>query len=90
MSLSYKIKFSTAGYKQLKKLPQTTARRVIKKINILKSFSNKTSNVKKIRGTQNSVYRLRISNLRVLFEVEKKDRVIWIIAIGYRGNIYKQ
>lgn len=37
--------------------------------------------------TENS-YRLRVGNVRVLFEIEKERKIIYVWEIGYRGNIY--
>jgi len=42
---------------------------------------------KKIRG-ENSIYRIRIGNYRVLYEVDKTKKRIIIIKIDKRGRIY--
>ena len=42
--------------------------------------------VKKLKGIENA-YRLRIGNIRVLFE--KNDNNIFVIKIDNRGDVYK-
>lgn len=53
---------------------------------ILEEFDAKTSNIKKMYGVGAKAYRLRVGNMRVVFEVV--GRVIWILDIGYRGGVY--
>ena len=42
---------------------------------------------KKIKG-ENNIYRIRIGNYRVLYEVDKTKKRIIIIKIDKRGRIY--
>jgi mRNA interferase RelE/StbE len=44
--------------------------------------------IKLMRGYP-GLYRLRIGSYRVLFEVQHSDKIIYIQAIDFRGNIYK-
>jgi mRNA interferase RelE/StbE len=48
-----------------------------------KDFSG---DVKKLKGSKNE-YRLRVGDLRVLFEIEGKRLVVY--AVGNRKDIYK-
>lgn len=44
--------------------------------------------IKPMKGYQ-GLYRLRIGNYRVLFEIQHDEKVIYIQAIASRGEIYK-
>lgn len=44
--------------------------------------------IKPMKGHQ-GLYRLRIGNYRVLFEIQHSEKIIYIQAIGLRGGVYK-
>lgn len=44
---------------------------------------------KKMQGNFVGYYRVKIPPLRIIYSINFKDHIIWIIAIGHRGNIYK-
>jgi len=90
MGSSYDIKFSNLAVKQLKKISKIDSIKVLRKIRILEDFSVKSNNLKKLKGTKKLFYRLRIGNISVIFEVENNKNIIWIVAVGYRGDIYKK
>ncbi|KDE46740.1 type II toxin-antitoxin system RelE/ParE family toxin [Geobacillus sp. CAMR5420] len=43
--------------------------------------------IKKLKG-QDGLYRLRIGTYRVLFRIDHEERIIYIEAIGNRGDVY--
>ena len=86
MVFEYVVKFTDNGYKSLDKIFTLDTKKVLKKLNILKNFSQHTRNIKKMKNVVGHVYRLLIGDLRVLFEKDKQ--IIWILEVGYRGSIY--
>jgi mRNA interferase RelE/StbE len=44
--------------------------------------------IKTMKG-YDGVYRLRIGTFRVLFRIDHKEQIIYIEAIGSRGDVYK-
>jgi mRNA-degrading endonuclease RelE of RelBE toxin-antitoxin system len=44
---------------------------------------------KKMSGEYNGSYRIKIPPLRIIYFPDFKNKIIWIRAIGFRGNIYK-
>ncbi|WP_416827888.1 type II toxin-antitoxin system RelE family toxin [Ectobacillus polymachus] len=44
--------------------------------------------IKSIKG-YTDLYRLRVGTFRILFEINHDEKVIYIQAIGNRGDIYK-
>jgi len=80
------VKFTDHGYKSLGKIAASDSKRVLKKLEILEKFSQRTKNIKKMKGAAGQVYRLRVGDIRVLFEKEKMT--IWILEVGYRGSVY--
>jgi mRNA interferase RelE/StbE len=46
-------------------------------------------NARKISGRQD-LYRLRVGNYRVIYEIQEDVLVILIVKIGHRRDIYKR
>lgn len=44
--------------------------------------------IKMMKG-HNNLYRLRIGTIRVLFEINRNEKIVYIRAIDSRGGIYK-
>lgn len=84
----YKLFFHPQTQKQLKKLHPNDKKRVLAKVKLLaKNPRNQSLNIRKLANTKNS-FRLRTGDVRVVFEIEIKARVIYIWDIDYRGSIY--
>ena len=88
MVLSYEVRLTSKCQKNIKKLSRVDLERCLAKIKVLESFSPKTTNVKKLQGIDSKVYRLRIGNIRVIFEVDSTTKIVWILEMGYRGGVY--
>lgn len=46
------------------------------------------NNIKKLGGTDEELYRLRVGRYRIIFKKEEKSLVILIVRIGHRKEIY--
>jgi len=88
MVLKYRLAYTKKGLKGLRKLSSPDAKKILEKMKALTDFSSKTANIKKMVGMNESIYRLRVGNMRAVFEVDKKESLIVIIDVGYRGGIY--
>ncbi|MFQ5794095.1 MAG: type II toxin-antitoxin system RelE/ParE family toxin [Candidatus Bipolaricaulia bacterium] len=44
--------------------------------------------IKKLRGELSGNYRFRVGQLRVVYTIFKDERVVYIRAIGPRGDVY--
>lgn len=44
--------------------------------------------IKTLKG-YTDLYRLRIGSLRVIFNIDHQEKVVYIEALGNRGDIYK-
>lgn len=72
---------------------QVKTKDIIRKINASLEILNKNPfyhpNIKKLKGELKKYYRFRSGNIRIIYQVDKKEKVVWIVAIGKRGKIYK-
>ena len=81
----FNIEWKENAIKELAKLERNLSSRIYKKVTSLKENFNSVD----IKRLQNSdLFRLRVGDYRVLFEI-KKDIII-ILKISNRKNIYKQ
>ncbi|MGM0466447.1 MAG: type II toxin-antitoxin system RelE family toxin [Acidobacteriota bacterium] len=46
------------------------------------------NNIKKLKGTKENYYRLRVGNYRVIFKKEEERLIIIIVRIGHRKEVY--
>jgi mRNA interferase RelE/StbE len=84
----FKIEFSREASKSMKAIPRNIFERISGKIEQLgvNPFAP-NNNVKKLEGTAG--YRLRVGDWRVIYEVENDRLVIFVLAVGPRGGVYK-
>lgn len=79
----FKINWTERSLNELDKLEQIISRRIVKNVDeLLQDIHSK--DVKKLKD---DVYRLRVGDYRIIFEI--KEDTINILKIGHRKNIYK-
>ncbi len=81
----YKIVITKLAQKQLDKLPDSIADRLIDAIYTL-SEDPRPAGCKKLKGRNG--YRIRVGDYRVIYEIFDNDLLISVIAIGDRKDIY--
>jgi mRNA interferase RelE/StbE len=64
-------------------------REELKKFLIKMKGGNVNIDLKKLVGHWEGYYRLRKGKLRIIFEVNKNERVIFVERIDFRGDVYK-
>ena len=85
--MGYSIEISSSAEKYLIRLNESIRNRILDAL-IQMSMDPLSGNVKKLKGRKNC-YRRRIGNLRILFEIHRKQLIVLIVDIGWRGDIYK-
>ena len=84
----YCLIFHPKTVKSMNKLPLFMRQKVVEQINkLISNPFNKELNIKKLSNTDCG-YRLRVGDIRVLYEVYQKTKKIYIHGIGFRGQIY--
>lgn len=80
----FTIGWKENALRELDKLESNIASRIIKKVEELKEdlFSKDVKHLKSHHG-----FRLRIGDYRIIFEVEKGNKII-ILKVGHRKHIY--
>ena len=83
--MSYKIIWDKKALDFFNKLQPIISKRIYKKISGLKGnpFSKDIKRLKREKA-----FRLRVGDYRVIFDIDIKNRVIIILRLGHRKNIY--
>jgi len=85
----YKLKFLGKALDDLKKIDRPHKKIIKEKLLILAENPEALkSNIKKLSGTKDDYYRLRVGSYRVIFKREEKKLIIIIVRIGHRKEIY--
>jgi len=85
MTKPYQILISKFAQKQLDKLPDNIADRLIEAIYTL-SQNPRPMWHKKLKGREG--YRIRVGDYRVIYEILDDQLLISVVAIGHRKDIY--
>ncbi|MGO1562708.1 MAG: type II toxin-antitoxin system RelE family toxin [Actinomycetaceae bacterium] len=84
--MSYRIGFTTAAARQVKKLPRQARDRVLNAITAL-GEDPRPRGVKKLVGEQ-TAWRIRIGEYRVIYDVFDAELVVSVVRAGHRREIY--
>ncbi|MBT4855957.1 type II toxin-antitoxin system RelE/ParE family toxin [bacterium] len=84
---SYRLIIERRAQKFLEKLDTLEHKKVVFKIKDLVAPTQQSLDIKKLQGYKN-VYRLRIDGYRVVFSVIQDKKILIILVIGHRKEIY--
>lgn len=85
----YKVIIDRKAQKELSKLDQFVAKKIIKWIEInLKDCGNPYRTGKQLCGTLSKYWRYRVGDYLIVAEIDDENIKILIIKIGHRKNIY--
>ena len=83
----YNILISASAEKALKKIPKKDRIKIVRLIQTL-AVSPLPQGVRQLIDEQ-SVYRVRQGNYRVIYELKNKKLIILILKIGHRKDVYR-
>lgn len=84
----YNIEFTKQAMKDLHRIPKNYVVLIFKRVKQLSANPhNMELDVKKLKGVLN-VYRLRVGDYRVIYEIEDKKLLINVVKVQSRGNVY--
>lgn len=84
--MSYEVRIIRSAEKDLERFSLTVYTRL--SIRILSLVNNpRPRGVKKLSG--HAEYRLRVGDYRILYLIDDKRRIVTIIAVGHRREVYR-
>jgi len=83
----YEVKFNPGADRALSKLDLQDQRRIIRRVEDL-AVDPRPPGVKKLEGPD-ALWRIRVGDYRVIYQIFDKVLVIVIVTIGHRGDVYR-
>jgi mRNA interferase RelE/StbE len=83
---SYKVLIKPSAVKELELIPKKDRQRIAAKIQAL-SDNPYPPGCHKLSGQER--YRLRQGNYRIVYEIQGKELIVYVVKIGDRKEIYK-
>lgn len=86
--MKHVLRYHARALKRLQGIHPHDQKKVLAKLQLLSDNPLDTQlNIRKMAHTPAS-YRLRIGNLRVIYEIGFEKNIIYVYDIDYRGNVY--
>ncbi len=82
----YTVRIKRSAEKEIDRLSARTFERVARTILRLERDPRPRGS-QKLRGMQD--YRLRVGQYRILYTIDDRERVVEVIAIGHRRDVYR-
>ncbi len=83
----YRIEFKPSAARRLGKLPEQVQKRIAIKVNALAN-NPRPPGVEKLSGVE-SLYRIRVGDYRIIYEIQDEVLVVLVVKVGHRGEIYR-
>jgi len=83
----YRIEFTTCAAKDLKALERPVLKRIAARIDALANDPRPPS--AKLLAANERLYRIRVGDYRVIYEIEDRTVLVLIIRVGHRREIYR-
>ena len=82
----YKVIFTKSVKKDFRKIPKLEVSKILNEIAYL-AKNPRSSKTKKLKGEK--LYRLRVGNYRVIYDIQDNLMLIFVVKLGHRSNIYR-
>lgn len=84
----YKVEWKRSAKKELKKLDKQVIIRILQAVETLTQDPFKSGS-KKLVGID-SIYRIRVGDYRIIYNISSSILTIEIIKVGHRGQVYRK
>ena len=85
----YHLRLLDAATKELGKLDKSVARKIVERVNWL-AENLKSVHLKTLSGEFEGLFKLRVGDYRVIYELIHNEQVIIVHVIGHRREIYRK
>lgn len=86
----YEIEFVKSARKEFERLPTKVRAKIVDALHLL--AQNPFSELLKVKKLQSAldVYRIRVGDYRVLYELHNDRLTVLVIKVGHRSEIYRR
>ena len=85
--MTYKVEITPAAKRQIKKLIQSVQLAIVERLEQL-AENPRPPGVLKMQGAE-SLYRIRVGDYRIIYEIQDQTLLIAIVKVGHRGDVYR-
>ncbi|MFG2223906.1 type II toxin-antitoxin system RelE/ParE family toxin [Streptomyces sp. NPDC048644] len=87
--MKYAFRFTTAAQRQLRAIDRPAAMRILAALTALGDDPyREDADIKKLTGPS-GLYRLRVGNYRIAYQVEDDELIILVVEVGDRRDVYR-
>ena len=94
--MRWELKFRNSVKKDFNNIGFFESAKIIKSLNdFIENFSDdqerillKNGNIKRLKGSLEGCYRLRLRTYRVIYEKRENELIILVLRVGSRGDVY--
>jgi len=86
----WRVELSKSALKHLKNLEEKPAKKILDDLQELEGLKNPClhQDIRPLVGKLKGFYRLRIGDMRIVFELDRKNKRIGVHSIIHRGSAY--
>ncbi len=85
--MAYRIEFTPRADRQFRGLERSLQIRLGRRIDSL-GENPRPQGIKKLSGEED-MYRLRVGDYRIIFQIREKSLLVLIVRIGHRSDVYR-
>jgi mRNA interferase RelE/StbE len=85
----HKIILHRNAVKFYRKANKALKERVADAMDVIARNPHRNGHIKKLKGDLKHLHRFRMGDLRILYEVDDAQEIVWIKTIEWRGSAYK-
>jgi mRNA interferase RelE/StbE len=85
----YRVRLLDVATKELGKLDKSVARRIVERVNWL-AENLKSVHLKTLTGEFEGLFKLRVGDYRVIYELIHNEQMMIVHVIGHRREIYRK
>lgn len=88
--MTYEVKIKKSARKEILKLDEKNKNKIKEALQFLSINPNSSIlNIKKLKVSY-ELYRLRVGNYRIIYEIRNKELVVIVIRVRHRKDAYKK
>jgi mRNA interferase RelE/StbE len=86
--MTHTVRWDEAAIEDLQSLDRVEAKRIVKKIES-HLVQEPLRLGKPLTGPLSGLYRYRIGNYRVIYDVRKQELIVVVVRVGHRKDVYE-
>jgi mRNA interferase RelE/StbE len=85
-----RLEFSPKAARQFKDLPKQVQAALKPRLDALLDNPHSSGVIKLSESEYEALYRLRVGNYRVFFEIQEESQTILVVKVGHRREVYRK